>query len=100
MLAHFRVSLIEPVGSDKANITRNVFNTAILKSVLLKTKRSNQRMTRMTTKAIHGKSQVLAARVPLEVVRRMQKVRKEGESIGQFVFKCFNREISSICIDN
>ncbi|EOW6629191.1 YlcI/YnfO family protein [Cronobacter sakazakii] len=54
----------------------------------------------MTTKAIHGKSQVLAARVPLEVVRRMQKVRKEGESIGQFVFKCFNREISSICIDN
>ncbi|EOB9995979.1 YlcI/YnfO family protein [Cronobacter sakazakii] len=57
-------------------------------------------MTRMTTKAIHGKSQILATRVPHEVVRRMQKVRKEGESIGQFVFKCFNREISSICIDN
>ncbi|EOV0705219.1 YlcI/YnfO family protein [Cronobacter sakazakii] len=57
-------------------------------------------MNRMTTKAIHGKSQILATRVPHEVVRRMQKVRKEGESIGQFVFKCFNREISSICIDN
>ncbi|EOC0419293.1 hypothetical protein ACI0Z1_003884 [Cronobacter malonaticus] len=49
----------------------------------------------MTTKAIHGKSQILAARVPHEVVRRMQKVRKEGESIGQFVVEALRKEIEN-----
>ncbi|EOI3570546.1 YlcI/YnfO family protein [Cronobacter dublinensis] len=49
----------------------------------------------MATKAVNGKSQTLAARVPHEVVREMQKVRKEGESIGQFVVEALKNEILS-----
>ncbi|EOV9617062.1 YlcI/YnfO family protein [Cronobacter dublinensis] len=49
----------------------------------------------MATKAINGKSPILAACVPHEVVREMQKVRKEGESIGQFVVEALRKEIEN-----
>ncbi|MDI7272333.1 YlcI/YnfO family protein [Cronobacter dublinensis] len=49
----------------------------------------------MATKAINGKSPTLAACVPHEIVREMQKVRKEGESIGQFVVEALRKEIEN-----
>lgn len=49
----------------------------------------------MPTKSINAKSQVLAARVPHEIVREMQKLRKEGESVGQFIVEALKKEIES-----
>ncbi|WP_183042765.1 YlcI/YnfO family protein [Pectobacterium parmentieri] len=47
----------------------------------------------MATKAVNGRSQTIAARVPHEVVKEVEVLKEEGETTGQFVVSALQREV-------
>ncbi|MBN3239603.1 YlcI/YnfO family protein [Pectobacterium carotovorum] len=47
----------------------------------------------MATKAVNGRSQTIAARVPHEVVKEVEALKEEGETTGQFVVCALQREV-------
>ncbi|MEI7063210.1 YlcI/YnfO family protein [Dickeya chrysanthemi] len=47
----------------------------------------------MATKAVNGRSQTIAARVPHEVVKDVEALKEEGETTGQFVVSALQREV-------
>ncbi|EJS94229.1 MULTISPECIES: YlcI/YnfO family protein [Pectobacterium] len=47
----------------------------------------------MATKAVNGRSQTIAARVPHEVVKEVEALKEEGETTGQFVVSALQREV-------
>ncbi|GKV79967.1 MULTISPECIES: YlcI/YnfO family protein [Pectobacterium] len=47
----------------------------------------------MATKAVNGRSQTIAARVPHEVAKEVEALKEEGETTGQFVVSALQREV-------